>query len=98
MSYAKLNIHVFLEFSISERPVAVSIDLLNLLLGEEIIMCGTMKNQHLFQNEFSKNIAPLKGAANEFRRCRVVRLAKTTQILINARWGDKGIVTSKGMS
>ena len=68
MSYAKLNIHVFLEFFISERPVAMFIDLFSLLLDEEVIMCGTMKNQHPFQNEFSKSTALLKGATSEFQK------------------------------
>lgn len=43
MIYVKLNIHVFLEFFTSERPVAMSADLLCLLLGEETIIYGTKK-------------------------------------------------------
>lgn len=43
MSYAKLNIHVLLEFFTSERPVAMSLDLLSPLFGEEAIICGTKK-------------------------------------------------------
>lgn len=68
MIYAKLNIHVFLEFFTSERPVAVSIDLLSLLFDKEIIMCGTIKNQHPFQNEVSVNTELLKGATSKFLR------------------------------
>ena len=41
MIYVKLNIHVFLEFSTGERPVAMSLDLFCPLLDEETIIYGT---------------------------------------------------------
>ena len=65
MIYVKLNIHVFLEFFTSERPVAMSLDLLCPLLDQETSIYGTKNQPASFLNCILENTAPLKGAINE---------------------------------
>lgn len=48
MIYAKLNIHVLFEFFTSERPVAMSVDLLCPLFGEETFKYGTKNGTSTF--------------------------------------------------
>ena len=65
MIYAKLNIHVLLEFFISERPVAMSVDLLCPLFSKKHLYTAPKKEPAPFPNYISENTALLKAASSE---------------------------------